>query len=151
MVTLLVKFSEDIGLPDFTLHPVDPSHTHVVQGCVVHNATPIHYGNNAIVYRGELSQGGHPTEEVVLKLVDTLRQHTSSGLEKEFGFYCSQLKDLQGTVVPKCYGLFTSSDSINTALVLQYCGEEANSMDPESPFQNMTTKYAVIPYAPDCF
>lgn len=71
MATLLIKFTEDVDLPDYSLHPVDASCVRVPHSSVVHNATRIHYGNDAVVYKGELSREGHPAEEVVLKFVVT--------------------------------------------------------------------------------
>lgn len=150
MATLLVKFAEDLDLPDYTLYPIEESDVRVAQGIelIIQNATPIHYGNARIVYKGELLRGNlTQTEEIVLKLIAARRNDAHPMLEKEYSFYCNQLKDLQGTVVPKCYGMFKDPNESHFALILQYCGERASSEDPESPFLKLDTTYAIT----DCF
>lgn len=127
MATLLVKFSTDIKLSDCALDPIDDVYAGVAHGSIVRNATPFHHGNHRVVYKGELSQDDQPPEVVLKFVVATpTRQDTRLALEKEFGFYRGELKDIQGIVVPKCYGMFSSPDNKDHRLVLQYCGERVN-------------------------
>lgn len=145
MAVLLVKFAEDLNLPDYTIYHVEESDARVAQDVelIIQNATPIHYGDARIVYKGELSRGNlAQTEEIVLKLVVARHEDARPALENEYSFYCNQLKDLQGTAVPKCYGMFKDPNESHFALVLQYCGEPACSEDFKSPFQQINTRYA---------
>lgn len=123
MATLLVKFSDNLDISDSVLHPVDEGYSEIAEDLIIRNATAFHWGHDAVVYKGELSRGDHSTEEVVLKFIATSRQDACSALEREFSFYGKELKSIQGTVVPICYGLFRSQNNRSICLVLQYCGK----------------------------
>lgn len=47
--------------------------------------------------------------------------------------YSSLLRDLQGSVIPRCYGAYTSTSASMALLVLDYCGERIPhaSTDPD--------------------
>lgn len=94
MATLLLRFTEGVYLPDHPLHPVDAFCARVPHSSVIHNTRRIHYGKDAVVYKGEVLRKGQPAEEVVLKFVVTPLRDACIALEKECNFYCNQLNDL---------------------------------------------------------
>ncbi|KAJ7916214.1 hypothetical protein B0H13DRAFT_1998609 [Mycena leptocephala] len=52
------------------------------------------------------ARGVEPTDVVAVKVARGKEEVEE--MEREVGFYESQLKSLQGTVVPKCYGFYTA-------------------------------------------
>ncbi|KAJ7248216.1 hypothetical protein B0H12DRAFT_1020110 [Mycena haematopus] len=62
-----------------------------------------------------------PSNVVALKLAHGKEEVEE--MEREAGFYENQLKDLQGTVVPKCYGFYTTKvrGTPLGCLLLEYC------------------------------
>ncbi|PBL04278.1 hypothetical protein ARMGADRAFT_905691, partial [Armillaria gallica] len=64
--------------------------------------------------------GGQPTM-VIIKMSHT--EEEFSRLQQEAKVYDKNLRNLQGTVVPKCYGLFATNNrgTKTGCLVLEYC------------------------------
>ncbi|KAJ7856708.1 hypothetical protein B0H14DRAFT_2156887, partial [Mycena olivaceomarginata] len=62
-----------------------------------------------------------PSDVIALKLVRG--KEALEEMEREASFYQNQLKDLQGTVVPKCYGFYTAKVGGTPigCLLLEYC------------------------------
>ncbi|KAK0233535.1 hypothetical protein IW262DRAFT_1452063 [Armillaria fumosa] len=74
------------------------------------------------VFRASMGPyGGQPTTPVIIKVARTEKEF--SLLQWEEKVYNQCLKGLQGTVVPKCYGLFGTNDrgQKTGCLVLEYC------------------------------
>ncbi|KAJ6551656.1 hypothetical protein B0H19DRAFT_1031018 [Mycena capillaripes] len=67
------------------------------------------------------ARGVEPTDVVALKVARGKEEVEE--MEWEAGFYEHQLKDLQGTVVPKCYGFYTAKVHGTSlgCLLLEYC------------------------------
>ncbi|KAG7452202.1 uncharacterized protein BT62DRAFT_288784 [Guyanagaster necrorhizus] len=68
--------------------------------------------------------GCKPTTPVIIKVAFT--EDKRSLLQREENVYNQYLKDLQGSFIPKCYGLFEGSFGGQkiTCLVLEYCSPE---------------------------
>lgn len=69
-----------------------------------HHVLP--YEGSSRVYRGQLEWEAGGSRDVVCKMI---LGYQCERLEDEAKFYCTQLKDLQGSTVPRFYGLFTGS------------------------------------------
>ena len=123
MVQLLLTFLSETEVTRLVLHPVDKTHVSILPGSNISDATFIHQGNEASIYKGKLVQEGLSPEEVVLKCVPTYRLDASYALKSEFRFYCNKLKNIQGVTVPKCYGLFRAKKGKTLYLILQHCGK----------------------------
>ncbi|KAF7368933.1 hypothetical protein MVEN_00219500 [Mycena venus] len=67
------------------------------------------------------NRGMEPTDVVALKVARG--SEAVEEMEREAGFYEHQLRDLQGTVVPKCYGFYTAKvrGMDIGCLLLEYC------------------------------
>ncbi|KAJ6475734.1 hypothetical protein C8R47DRAFT_1178970 [Mycena vitilis] len=66
--------------------------------------------------------GREPTDVIVAKIARG--QEEVEEMEREAGFYHHQLKDLNGVVVPKCYGFYTAKTQGTPSfgcLLLEYC------------------------------
>jgi hypothetical protein len=61
-----------------------------------------------LTYTGYLSGGGSTHQPVFVKWAKS--RGRIQELEGEGGFYCSELRKLQGVVVPKFYGCYTATD-----------------------------------------
>ena len=79
----------------------------------------LHEGNST-VYKGVIEG-----VEVVCKLV---REDYMPRIEHEANVYATKLKDLQGDVVPRFFGLFKGSDALGSlaCLLLEYRGTAHN-------------------------
>ncbi|KAK0215061.1 hypothetical protein IW262DRAFT_1513983 [Armillaria fumosa] len=79
------------------------------------------------VFRASMGPcGGQPTTPVIIKVARTEKEF--SFLQWEERVYNQCLRGLQGTVVPKCYGLFGTNDRGRKTgcLVLEYCAPANN-------------------------
>ncbi|KAJ6535938.1 hypothetical protein DFH09DRAFT_1402171 [Mycena vulgaris] len=67
------------------------------------------------------ARGMEPTDVVALKIARG--KEAVDDMEREAGFYEQQLKGLQGTVVPKCYGFYATKVNGTSlgCLLLEYC------------------------------
>ncbi|KII90557.1 hypothetical protein PLICRDRAFT_39132 [Plicaturopsis crispa FD-325 SS-3] len=140
-----IDTSSPVGTSGFTMRRVqvddsnttpDPSAT---DHYTMHDVRLLHRGATSTIYRAVAStQGADNDTEAVLKTVRH-RDETdadAASLIREYQWYQNQLRSLQGTVIPRCYGVFRGEyhGLWITSLVLQYCGQPR-----ESPF-NLTEK-----------
>ncbi|KAJ7148664.1 hypothetical protein C8R43DRAFT_1194106 [Mycena crocata] len=67
------------------------------------------------------ARGMEPTDVIALKVARGKEEVEE--MEREAGFYEQQLKGLQGTVVPKCYGFYTTKVGGTPlgCLLMEYC------------------------------
>ncbi|KAJ7139074.1 hypothetical protein C8R44DRAFT_727185 [Mycena epipterygia] len=67
------------------------------------------------------ARGMEPADVIALKI--SRGQEEVEDMEREAGFYEQQLKGLQSTVVPKCYGFYTTKVNGTPlgCLLLEYC------------------------------
>ncbi|KAF8218273.1 hypothetical protein K438DRAFT_1747467 [Mycena galopus ATCC 62051] len=94
------------------------------------------------------ARGKEPIDIVALKIARGYEEVEE--MEREAGFYENQLKDLQGTVVPKCYGFYTAKIRGTQALgclLLEYCSgapvELLRVRKDEVNWKTMQAAYAV--------
>lgn len=121
MAVLTMYFASDNA--SYTMHPMG-SHVPTESGLTIRQASIIHRGERALVYKGELTVGEKKEAlEVAVKLVAGSSSHDLEQLEDEYNHYARELKELQGKIVPMCYGLFQVPNKYVACLVLQYCGE----------------------------
>lgn len=83
----------------------------------------LHKGNSQ-VFRATLTSSNDKTPlDVVCKIVYGGR--AIRRLRTEAGYYCHQLKQVQGTYVPRFRGLFEgeTDEGLTACLVLDYCGK----------------------------
>ena len=59
--------------------------------------------------------------QTIVKLAD---DRFSEVIEQEYDVYC-KLSNLQGTILPRCYGLYKNSEI--TCLILEHCGRPISS------------------------
>ncbi|KAH9922679.1 hypothetical protein B0H21DRAFT_765855 [Amylocystis lapponica] len=81
------------------------------------------------VFRATLHRGNKRVADVVCKF--TYGKRTLERLRHEAAIYRDQLKDLQGKIVPKLYGLYEGEmddEELSGCLITQYCGKHPNSM-----------------------
>ncbi|KAJ7471278.1 hypothetical protein B0H11DRAFT_2283308 [Mycena galericulata] len=85
-------------------------------------------------------RGMEPTETIAIKVVRGKEEIAE--MERETGFYENQLKGLQGTVVPKCYGFYTAKVNGTPlgCLLLEYCSGPPNV---DRACSNMRAAYAL--------
>ncbi|KAF8176313.1 hypothetical protein BJ912DRAFT_1063980 [Pholiota molesta] len=78
---------------------------------------------------------------VVLKYSRNLQALAS--LEREYSFYAQQLASLQGSVIPKCFGLFkgTSCNLTLGCLVLEHCQETQLRIKVLTDFEDDEDEY----------
>lgn len=97
----------------------------------VRRAQIIHRGRGAeranassVVYKGELTvDDSEEVVEVAVKLLACDKLEDLEDLEYEHSLYSGKVKELQGEIVPMCYGLFQVPNKLLACIVLQYCGE----------------------------
>lgn len=87
------------------------------------------------------ARGVEPTDVVAVKVARGKEEVEE--MEREVGFYESQLKSLQGTVVPKCYGFYTAKVQGTPigCLLLEYC-----SGPPVEPGREPERKSVLWPF-----
>ncbi|KAK0246157.1 hypothetical protein EDD85DRAFT_803290 [Armillaria nabsnona] len=78
------------------------------------------------IFRASMHRSGGQPTTVILKVAHTEAEF--SRLQQEAGLYDQNLRYLQGTVVPKCYGLFATKNRGQTTgcLVLEHCATVIN-------------------------
>ena len=108
------------GQPTGLLFPKQPS--------TISLSHAVQWGDRCQVFRGRL--GGRA---VVAKISSDCADRTESPLKEEYAVY-QILRDLQGSAVPRCYGLFRVGDSADM-LLLEDCGESLDSYDGLTPNQ----------------
>ena len=89
------------------------------QPCTIVLSHAIKWGNQRHVFRG-----GFNSRAVVAKIYS---DRTESPLREEYAVY-QTLRDLQGSAIPRCYGLFRLGDFADM-LLLEDCGESLDSYD----------------------
>ncbi|OBZ74459.1 hypothetical protein A0H81_05251 [Grifola frondosa] len=106
-----------VNLPAF-IENIDATPTHFT----VINLRFLHSGNSK-VYRGDLCCDGQEPRDVVFKIV--YGEKSINRMQCEAGLYQKELRDLQGEVVPRFYGLFEgeTGDGQTGCLVLGYIGK----------------------------
>ena len=95
------------------------------QSCTISISHAVQWGHRRHVFRGRF--GGMP---VVAKICSDGAQ---SLLRGECAVY-QTLSDLQGSAIPRCYGLFRVGDMADM-LLLEDCGESLHSFDGLTPKQ----------------
>lgn len=121
MTALTIQFACDNST--FHMDPVG-SHSPSESRLAIREASVIHNGDLAVVYRGKLTTNTDKKDvDVVVKLVVGESSRDLEDLEDEYNHYTRELKELQGHIVPKCYGLFHVPKDHVACLVLEYCGE----------------------------
>jgi tRNA A-37 threonylcarbamoyl transferase component Bud32 len=105
-----------------------PSFSHAVQ-C----------GIECHVFRGQFD--GRP---IVAKICADRTHRAEPGLREEYAVY-QTLRDLQGSAIPRCYGLFRVADFADL-LLLEDCGESLESYDKLTPYQRCASclRHAVM-------
>ncbi|KAJ7716330.1 hypothetical protein DFH07DRAFT_762497 [Mycena maculata] len=115
------------------------------------------WNNNTVHYTAQLvrriknevytfrigARGMEPTDIIAIKVARG--KENVEDLEREMGFYENQLKGLQGTVVPKCYGFYTTKVQGTPlgCLLLEYCsGPHAVDRERVAHY-NMRAAYAL--------
>ena len=88
----------------------------------------LQWGDRRHVFRGRF--GGRP---VVAKICSDGANGAQSPLREEYATY-QTLRDLQGSAIPRCYGLFRVGDFADM-LLLEDCGESLQSFDGLTPHQ----------------
>lgn len=121
MAVLTIHFTCDDST--FTMHSIDPDSSSD-SWLTIRKATAIHRGDRNMVYKGELIMDNtKDVIEVAVKFIAGESPRDLADLEYEYGRYTCELKELQGQIVPTCYGLFQIPEQHTAYLVLQYCGE----------------------------
>ncbi|KAH9923006.1 hypothetical protein B0H21DRAFT_701332 [Amylocystis lapponica] len=124
---------------EYTLTRVDDL---TARNClVIRNPVPIQEDGNT-VFRATLHRDNNHVAYVVCKL--TYGKRNLKRLRHEAAIYRDQLRDLQGKVVPRFYGLYEGemeNKELTDCLITQYCGEHA-----EVPFCGLSwdSKASVI-------
>jgi hypothetical protein len=88
----------------------------------------VQWGDRCHVFRGQF--GGRP---IVAKICSDRTDRAESPLREEYAVY-QTLRDLQGSAIPRCYGLFRVGDFADM-LLLEDCGESLHSYDGLTPHQ----------------
>ncbi|KAF8057371.1 hypothetical protein FPV67DRAFT_1430267 [Lyophyllum atratum] len=100
----------------------------------IDNVTEIYEGHYTTIYRASLlgpdSQQGGP-RDIVLKTDVNARYPRPSKFTQEALRYEKDLQHLQGTYIPRCYGLFQATiyNKLVSVLLLDDCGESVNFRD----------------------
>ncbi|KAJ7046901.1 hypothetical protein C8F04DRAFT_1062110 [Mycena alexandri] len=127
--TLRVKFpaSQWPGwhVPEFSLTSRIPAPDHDFAGRITVSVDPdthSDYCSDSPVFRASIEG----TEDPVFALKFAMREDLVDDLEEEGRIYCDALQTLQGTAVPRCFGMFTGMGEEGqpiACLVLEYWGE----------------------------
>jgi hypothetical protein len=88
----------------------------------------VQWGDLCHVFRGQF--GGRP---IVAKICSDRADRAEWPLREEYAVY-KTLRDLQGSAIPRCYGLFKVGDFADM-LLLEDCGESLQSYDGLTPQQ----------------
>jgi serine/threonine protein kinase len=110
------------------------------QPCTIVLSHAVQWGDQSYVFRGYF--GGRP---IVAKISSDRTDPAKSPLQEEYAVY-QTLRDLQGSAIPRCYGLFRVGDFADM-LLLQDCGESIQSYDGLTPYQRCVPclRHAGIP------
>ncbi|KAF9479118.1 hypothetical protein BDN70DRAFT_834830 [Pholiota conissans] len=83
------------------------------------------YYSDTPVFRGNLQRPFCPYEKTTVVLKFAMRSDLISDLVEETEMYLGPLEPLQGSAVPRFYGLYTGTENDQdiACLVLEYCGE----------------------------
>jgi hypothetical protein len=95
------------------------------QPCTIVLSHAVQWGNRCHVFRGQF--GGRP---IVAKICS---DRAKSPLPDEYAVY-QTLRDLQGSAIPRCYGLLRVGDFADM-LLLEDCGKSLHSYDELTPHQ----------------
>ncbi|KAF8960729.1 hypothetical protein BDZ97DRAFT_1832592 [Flammula alnicola] len=88
--------------------------------------TTTDYYSDCPVFRGILQRPSHPYERTTVALKFAMRDDLIADLVEETEMYIGPLEPLQGSTVPRCYGLYAGTgmeDQAIACLVLEYWGE----------------------------
>jgi len=84
------------------------------------------YHSDTPVFRAAVVDGFDKSTATTVALKFAMREDLIDDLDKEAAVYAGALQHLQGTVIPRCYGLYTGSGEGGqpiACLVLEHCGE----------------------------
>lgn len=98
----------------------------------IEDVTEIHHGEHTLVYRAILQNADREVlNKVVLKTDVNARYPRAAAFRKEAQRYERDLSLLQGTLVPRFYGLFEAMmyDKRVSVLVIEDCGESLDVLD----------------------
>lgn len=120
-------------LDGLTLRVHDPNSNPYATHLQVHVDKIIHRCKRRVVFGGQVSgSSGSAPQQVVCKV--SYDRVALKAAEQEARAY-HRLRSLQGTTIPKFYGLFIgeSSDGLAACMVLEYCGERVLRFRTLSP------------------
>lgn len=84
------------------------------------------YNSDCPVFRAAVVDGSDKSTATAVALKFAMREDFIDDLDKEARLYAGALQPLQGTVIPRCYGLYTGAGEEGQSiacLVLEHCGE----------------------------
>lgn len=122
MTTLTFSLPDVDGNMHIVLRGAEPSDPSVPpEQLNVLDATLVHDGDHADVYKGVLFCGGEKKDDVVLKVIFGDSPEDFRCLEVEYEFY-RKLEPIQGNAIPFCHGLFRAHDEPVACLMLEFWG-----------------------------
>ncbi|KAJ7271884.1 hypothetical protein B0H12DRAFT_1091868 [Mycena haematopus] len=126
-MTLRVKFPTaqwpGWHVPEFSLTSLIPSPASSPITVSVDPESHSDYSSDSPVFRASL-EGCSEAPAFALKFA--MREDLVLGLEEESRIYCNALQTLQGTTIPRCFGIYTGIGEAGqqiACLVLEYWGE----------------------------